>query len=88
MPKTGCRMSETLVSMRETAWGFKCMETGEHKKYNSKKLCDKVRQLHRTKCFTCALNDMKEPKTKNEIDLKSLAKKMITTNSYEHSRVL
>ena len=81
-------MSETLVSMRETAWGFKCMETGEHKKYNSKKLCDKVRQLHRTKCFTCALNDMKEPKTKNDIDLKALAKKMITTNSYEHSRVL
>ena len=88
MPKTGCRMSETLVSMRETAWGFKCMETGEYKKFNSKRLFDKVRQLHRTKCFMCACNDMKQPKKKNEIDLKSLAKQMICSNSYEHLKVI
>jgi hypothetical protein len=88
MPKTGCRMSETLVSMRETAWGFKCLETGEQKRYNSKKLCDKVRALHRTKCFTCALNDMKEPNTKEDTDLKELARKMIINNSYEHSKVV
>lgn len=87
MPKTGCRLSETLVSLRETAWGFRCVETGECKKYNSKKLCDKVRALHRTKCFACACNDMKEYKTKDQVDLITLAKKMIITNSYEHSRV-
>lgn len=86
MPKTGCRMSETLVSLRETAWGFKCLETGIEKRFKTKKLCDKVRELHRSKCFLCACNDMKEKKQK-EVDLKELAKQMIITNSYEHSRV-
>jgi len=88
MPKSQSQNSNVIKTIKQTDWGYTCFETKEQKKFKSKSLCDMNKRLHKTKCFTCALNDMKEYKTQEDMDLKELAKKMIINNLYEHSKVV